>query len=99
MSQMGGDRPADEKTFERERGVLRHPRSLPGISHVLRVTPAGLADGLGLGLSLGNGANTPHYSGPPNPATARNFGQPEPYARHGAAVNPADVARSRGSDF
>src|SRR5215217_4302205 len=31
----------------------------------LRVTPTGLADGLGLGLSLGNVANTPRLLGSP----------------------------------
>jgi hypothetical protein len=39
-----------------------------------RVTPTGLADGLGLGLSLGNLANTPRLLGSPVSRNCAGFG-------------------------
>ena len=54
MRERGRNGLAEQETLEGERGVFRHPRTpMDASKERFRVTPTGLADGLGLGLSLG----------------------------------------------
>ena len=79
MRERRRNRFADEESFERERGVVRHPRASPmDASRCASVkTPTGLADGLGLGMSSGQRAPVrPDYSGPPHPASCAGFSHP-----------------------